>query len=81
MNKELLIKRRKELLANVAVHQENIDKFLAGTAQAEANIQACNGAIQDCDHWLAELEKVEENFKTKSPGKNESPVKKILEKI
>ena len=43
MTKEQLEKRRAELVASLE--------------QQKANLHATDGAIQECDFWLAELEK------------------------
>ena len=48
MTIELLEKRKQELLANQ-------QKFVAEYQQAQANANAVNGAIQDCDFWIGVL--------------------------
>ena len=35
--------------------------------QLQANINAFNGAIQDCEHWLEELAKSEKETKNANP--------------
>ena len=48
MTIELLEKRKQELLATQ-------QQFVAQYQQAQANANAINGAIQDCDYWLGVL--------------------------
>ena len=68
MEREDFIKRKQELEGLKKGHLESKQKFEIAMAQAEANIQACNGALQDCDHWLSMLDKKEEK---------KTPIKKL----
>jgi len=48
-----LLEERKQQLNNQLEQQQNI------IDQAIANINAINGALQECDHWIEQIEESE----------------------
>lgn len=48
---------RKKLEERLALLTEQRDALMGQVKQLNANIQAFSGAIQDCQHWLAEIDK------------------------
>lgn len=52
MNKDKLEERQKLLTTELLNNKQQLDQLLA-------NIHALEGALQDIDYWLSELEKVE----------------------
>ena len=52
MNIELLEERKQQLNNQLEQQQNIID-------QAIANINAINGALQECDHWIEQIEESE----------------------
>ena len=61
LNREMLENRKAELQTLVQQNQALI-------AQHTANLNACMGAIQDCDHWLALLDAADEKAAAKAQG-------------
>ena len=61
-------KRKAEVNTNKAVYEKRLNELEGLRLQTEANIQACNGAIQDCDYWIGELTPAP---KDKKEGKEE----------
>lgn len=55
MNLDIINERRELLNKNLAVNTQNAEKMRAGIVQTEANIQAINGALQECEHWEKEF--------------------------
>lgn len=53
MNIELLEERKQQLNNQLGQQQNIID-------QAIANMNAINGALQECDHWIEKLNKKDE---------------------
>ena len=55
--------------------QERLGGLEAGKSQAIANVQAYDGAIQECKYWIEELENAEKlaSDAAKKPAKDESP--------
>ena len=41
--------------------QARIDELMKIGKQAEAQIHAINGALQECNYWLEQLNKAEQN--------------------
>ena len=48
MNREMIAQRRDELKAALATQQAILN-------QAQANVNANQGALQDCDYWEAKI--------------------------
>jgi hypothetical protein len=49
--------------------ESRVKELTAARDQALANLQALNGAIQDCEYWIAEVEKAEKEAAAKEPVK------------
>jgi septal ring factor EnvC (AmiA/AmiB activator) len=57
MTLEAVKKRKEELEANINAAQTQRAELQRALAQNAADIQAINGALQDCEYWLTELTK------------------------
>lgn len=57
---------RKKLEERLALLTEQRDALVGQVKQLNANIQAFGGAIQDCQFWLAEMDKA--STKEMAPG-------------
>jgi len=57
LNIESLEGRKKQLNIQLEQQQNIID-------QALANINAIHGALQECDHWIGQIEQVEQTKKS-----------------
>tara|TARA_R110000803_G_scaffold71102_3_gene134146 strand:- start:1515 stop:1748 length:234 start_codon:yes stop_codon:yes gene_type:complete len=73
INKEKILNRKGEIEKNKADYLENKNKLKLATIQIEANMQACDGALQDCDYWLSLIEIL--------PEEEKKAVERKLEKV
>jgi hypothetical protein len=49
--------------------EARVKELTAAREQAIANLQALNGAIQDCEYWIAEVEKAEKEAAAEEEAK------------
>jgi hypothetical protein len=64
MTRELVLARKQDLEAQLAIARGNVAKAQEQMVAAQNQLQAVGGAVQDCDFWLEQL--TAEEMKTKS---------------